>query len=164
MNFSRIFLTLLMICGLSSQAFAQDIKMGFVDLSRLFDEYYKTKEYDEQLEMMHGKFEGERNDKISEIREAQARLGLLTEDQKDSLETDIEEMKAELLEYDRQQKQDLTKQRNERIQEILLEIEKVVSDYAEKQDYGIILNDRVLIYGAETYDLTDQVLTILNDN
>ena len=51
---------------------------------------------------------------------------------------------------------------NEKIREILLEIEKVVSDFAVKENYDIILNDRVLIYGNPVQDLTEDILTILN--
>lgn len=152
-------------CLMVPGAYAQKdkVKIGYVDLSRLFDEYYKTKEYDQVLEGKHGEFEGLRNKKIEKIREAQGKLGLLADDKKAALEQEIEQLKAELLEYDQQNKTDLTKERNEKIREILLEIEKQVSSYAEKKDYSIILNDRVLIYGSQTFDLTDQILDILNE-
>ena len=71
-------------------------------------------------------------------------------------------MKADLLEFDRLKKTDLTKERNEKIREILLEIEKIVSDFAEKNGYSVILNDRVLIYGAPGYDVTEEILKVLN--
>ena len=45
-----------------------------------------------------------------------------------------------------------------------MEIEKNVSDFAKKEKYDVILNDRVLIYGSEQMDVTDHVLKILNDN
>ena len=112
---------------------AVDAKVGFVDLSRLFDEYYKTQDYDKTLEDRSRTFEDDRNNRIEKIREAQGKLGLLKEDKRLELEEEIEQMKADLLEYDRQQKADLTKERNEKIREILLEIEKIVSDYAQKE-------------------------------
>ena len=73
-------------------------------------------------------------------------------------------MKAELLEFDRQKKEDMTKKRNEKIRELLLEIEKVISDYAEKEKYSIILNDRVLIYGEQSLNETENILKIINKN
>lgn len=146
----------------SPAALAADEKIGFVDLSRLFDEYHKTKEYDKVLEEKHKTFEGERQVKVDKIQESIGKLGLLADDKKATLEQEIENMKAEVLEFDRQKKTDLTKERNEKIQEILLEIEKVVSDYAEKEKFSVILNDRVLIYGNQTSDLTEVILKILN--
>ncbi|MCA9406270.1 MAG: OmpH family outer membrane protein, partial [Candidatus Omnitrophica bacterium] len=147
----------------STPAVAQGLeKIGYVDLSRLFDEYYKTKDYDKVLEQKHKTFEEERQVKVDKIQESIGKLGLLADDKKADLESNIEEMKAEVLEYDRQKRTDLTKERNEKIREILLEIEKVVSDYAQKEKYSVILNDRVLIYGNQTFDLTEEILKVLN--
>jgi len=153
---------LLAVCATGVYA-DKNFKIGYVDLSRLFDEFYKTKDYDKVLEERTKTFEENRNEKIEKIRESQGKIGLLKDDEKAKLEENIEEMKASLLEYDRQKKTDLTKDRNEKIREILLEIEKVVSDYADKEKYSIILNDRVLIFGNETYNLTEKVLSILNE-
>ncbi|MCA9400476.1 MAG: OmpH family outer membrane protein [Candidatus Omnitrophica bacterium] len=165
MNMFKKFSMLLLIAGLifsfQSQALSAE-KMAFVDLSRLFDEYYKTKDYDKTLETKHNEFEKDRNEKIEKIRESQGKLGLLTDEKKSEMEEEIEQLKADLIEYDRQNKTDLTKERNEKIREILLEIEKEVSDYAEKNGIDVILNDRVLIFGNPTLDLTEQILSILN--
>ena len=87
---------------------------------------------------------------------------MLKEEEKNKLNDEIEKMKADLLEYDKQKKTDLTKERNEKIREILLEIEKVVSDYAQKNGYTIILNDRVLIYGEKSDDVTEPISKTLN--
>ncbi|MBI5149386.1 MAG: OmpH family outer membrane protein [Candidatus Omnitrophica bacterium] len=138
-------------------------KIGYVDLSRLFDEYYKTKDYDKSLEAEHKEYEQEAKTKVDKIREQQGKLELLKEDQKKGLEADIEKMKNDLMEYDRQKKTTLTKDRNEKIREILLEIEKIVSGYAEQNGYALILNDRVLIYGDPARDLTQDILKTLNN-
>ena len=79
------------------------------------------------------------------------------------MKQEVEKLRTELLEFDQANRTDLTKQRDEKIREILLEIEKVVSDYAKKEKFDMVLNDRVLIYGNETLDITDQVLKILNE-
>jgi len=101
-------------------------------------------------------------EKIEKIRESESKLALLKEDQKKILEEEINVMKGDAQEFVRQEQSDLTKERNEKIREILLEIEKIVSDYAEKENYDVILNDRVLIYGNPAKNLTEKMLTILN--
>ncbi len=161
MKFKHMIVSLCLLGMLASPAMAKD-KLGYVDLSRLFDEYYKTQDYDAALESQHKNFEAERNGKIDAIREAQGKLGLLNEDKKAELEEKIEKMKADLLEFDRQKKADLTKERNEKIREILLEIENEVSSYAEKEGFSMILNDRVLVYGNSGIDLTERILEKLN--
>lgn len=161
-----LILTGLILASLTTGTFAasNEAKIGYVDLSLLFDEYHKTKIFDGVLEAQHKEFEKERDARIEEIKEAQGKLGLLTEDKRAPLEEEIEKKKADLLEYDRQKKTDLTKERNEKIREILLEIEKLVSEYAKKEGYSVILNDRVLIYGNEEIDLTSIMLEKLNAN
>ena len=71
-------------------------------------------------------------------------------------------MKADLIAFDQAKRTDLTKQRDEKIREILLEIEKVVSDYAKQEKYDLILNDRVLIYGDDGLDISTKILELLN--
>jgi len=154
---------LLAVCAPNVWAAPKAGKIGYVDLSSLFDKYHKTIEYDKNLEVKHNEFETQSKEKLEKIREAQGKLAALKEKEKAKLEEEIEKMKEELLEFDRQIKTDLTKVRNEKIREILLEIEKVVSDYAAKEKFSVILNDRVLIYGDETLDVTQEILTILNE-
>lgn len=165
MKLLKFFILGLFLLNLSIvPAFAQagKGKIGFVDLSRLFDEYHKTKAYDKVLEAEHSEFEKQRNEKVEKVREAQGKLGLLKNEEKAKVEEDIEKLKADLLEFTKENQTDLTKKRNEKIREILLEIEKIVSDFAEKEGYSIILNDRVLIYGNSADDLTAKMLEILN--
>jgi len=161
---SMIIIAAIFCLALSAQAQAQSIKVGYLDLSKTFDNFEKTKEYDSVLEGLTKSYENTRNEKIEKMKEAQGRLALLKDEEKAKLEEEIETMKADLLEYDRAQRTDLTKDRDEKIREILLEIEKVVSDFAKKGNYDYILNDRVLIYGNEQLNVTDDILKILNDN
>ncbi len=164
----KLFLLIAMsfIFVVSAQAQATDgKKMGYLDLSRVFDGYVKTKQYDTAMEAQHKDFEKERNAKIEKLREIQQKFDLAKEAEKTKIQDDLNKMQTELIEYDRQKKMDLTKDRDEKIREILLEIEKVVSDWAKAQGYGLIFNDKVLIYGDKAvYDITDPILQILNDN
>jgi outer membrane protein len=164
MKMFKLWMGTLFLLGLMTSGVyaAEKGKIGYVDLSRLFDEYHKTKEYDKALEAKHGELEKVGKQKVEKIKESEGKLALLTEEEKKSLEKEIETMKDEAQEFVRQEQTNLTKERNEKIREILLEIEKIVSDYAGKQGYEIILNDRVLIYGDPSYDLTEDILVILN--
>ncbi len=161
--FSTVGVMVAVMMFITTTVFAQEKgKIGYVDLSRLFDEYYKTKEQDKILEAEHKEYEQESKTRIERIREQQGKLALLAADKKNAVEQEIVTMKNDLLEFDRQQKTSLTKKRNEKIREILLEIEKIVSDYAEQNGYAMIFNDRVLIYGEPTQNLTENVLKNLN--
>ena len=156
-------LTFFLFVTYTGTSAASDGKIGYVDLSRLFDEYHKTKNYDKLLESKHGDLEKVGKEKIEKIKESESKLALLKEDQKKLLIDEIDVMRSDAQEFVRQEQSSLTKERNEKIREILLEIEKVVSDFAEKENYDIILNDRVLIYGNQAKNLTEKILTILNE-
>jgi len=148
---------------LSSVSFAQTAqKIAYVNLSRVFDEYNKTGDFDKVLEEKSVKYQKERNSKLEKIQEADRKLTLLKEAERQKLQDQIEKDKNDLLAFDRQNQTDLRKERDEKIREILLEIEGVVKTYAEKEKYDLILNDRVLIYGNKTLELTDTIIKILN--
>jgi len=160
--FTAIFV---LVFSVSAQAQSLDgKKIGYLDLSRVFDEYAKTKEYDSYLEGKHKGFEKERNAKIEKLREEQGKLALLKDDEKGKVQEEIDRLRSEILEFDRQQSTELTKERDEKIREVLLEIEKVVSDFAKKENYALVLNDRVLIYGNDVYNITTKILEVLNAN
>ena len=55
------------------------MKIAFLDLSRIFDTYEKTKEYDAILEGEHNAYEKDRNEKLEKLKEAQGKLAALTE-------------------------------------------------------------------------------------
>ncbi len=152
-------------CFLAIPVHAQsDMKIGYVDLGRIFDEYNRTKDYDAVLEEKHNKYTQERDSRLQKIKDAQSKLSLLKETEKAKLQEDMEKQRQELMEYDRQQQTELRKQRDEKIREILLEIEKVTKDFAEKEKYTFILNDRVLLYSSPDLNLTEKILKILNDS
>ena len=157
----------LFVLALTAGSYAQSLdgkKVAYVDLSRIFDQYGKTKEYDAILEKKHSEYEDARNKKLEKIKEAQGKLALLKDAEKAKLQESMDKDRADLLEFDRQQQTDLRKQRDDKIREILLEIEKITHDYAEKEGYALILNDRVLIYGGKDMDITEKILKLLNDS
>ncbi len=163
----KFLLAALFLLATVSAGYAQTIdgkKIGTMDLSRVFDEYTKTKEYDASLETKHKEFEKERNAKIDKLKEAQAKLPALKDNEKAKVQADIDAMINDLKTFDGQKQMDFKKERDEKIREILLEIEKVVSDHAQKENYAFILNDRVLIFGNKGFDITDQMIKLLNES
>ncbi len=148
----------------STGAYAKELKMAYVDLSRLFDNYQKTKEYDGVLQKEGDAYQKERDVMIGKIKDSQAKMALLKEDEQQKLQVEIDKQKSEMIEFDKQKRTEIAKKRDEKVREILLEIEKIVSEMAKKEGYDYILNDRVLIYGDQNQNITEQVLKALNDS
>ncbi len=149
---------------LTVPAHAKDLKIAYVELGGVFNNYQKTKEYDATLQKESQDAQKQMDAMITKIRDAQGKLALLKEDEKQKLQADIDKQKNDLLDFRNQKRAELAKKFEDMRKEILLEIEKVVSNIAKKDGYTYILNDTVLLYGDKGLDITDQVLKALNDS
>jgi len=138
-------------------------KIGYIDLSRSFDEYQKTKDFDKELEGKGDMKQDEREKLVQEIRKMREELELMNKNAREKKEADIESKIKSLQEFDQEAKTDLTKERDNMVKDILKEMSDVIKEYGEKNGYSIIVNDRVLLYGDSGMDLTNEIIKILND-
>jgi len=149
------------IVALVGLAHAAD-KFAYVDLSKIFADYNKTKDYDKVLEKKEGVYETERTKKTDELKQMQEKLQLLSEAEKEAKTKELQEKFKSLQEFDRQQQTDLRKEQDEKMREILKDIEETVRKYAEKEGYTLVFNDRVLVYQTKSMDITDKIIGMLN--
>ena len=138
-------------------------KIGYIDLSRAFDEYQKTKDFDKELEGKGDMKQQEREKVVQDIRKMREELELMNKNAREKKETDIESKIKSLQDFDQEAKTDLTKDRDNMVKDILKEMSDVIKEYGEKNGYSIIVNDRVLLYGDSGLDLTNEIIKILND-
>ena len=138
-------------------------KIGYIDLSRSFDEYQKTKDFDKELEGKGDLKQQEREKLVQDVRKMRGELELMNKNAREKKEADIEAKIKSLQEFDQEAKTDLTKDRDNMVKDILKEMSDVIKEYGEKNGYSIIVNDRVLLYGDSTMDLTNEIIKILND-
>lgn len=152
------------LLSISLPAFSESQgKIGYIDLSRSFDEYQKTKDLDKELEGKGDMKQDERERLVQEIRKMREELELMNKNAREKKETDIESKIKSLQEFDQEAKTDLTKERDNMVKDILKEMSDVIKEYGEKNGYSIIVNDRVLLYGDSGMDLTNEIIKILND-
>jgi len=137
-------------------------KLAYIDLSRIFSEYGKTKDYDKVLTDKEESYTAERDKKVSEIKQFQDKLSLLSDKEKEAKKSELETKIKSLQEFDRQKQTDLRKDQDEKMKEILKDIEEAVKQYAAKEGYTMVFNDRVLVYQDKNLDITAPVMAILN--
>src|SRR3989338_7331807 len=65
-------------------------KFGYVDLSRIFSEYQKTKDYDKNLQEKTSAYEGEREKKANEVKQLQDKINLLSDKEKEGKKPELE--------------------------------------------------------------------------
>lgn len=143
-------------------AAAADLKIGYLDVGKTFDEYKKTKELDASLENQTKAKQAERDKLVSEITRLRDELALLSEKGKQDKQAVIDEKVKKLQEFDSVTRNDLRKKRDEMVADILKEIDKSVQEHGNKNGYDLILNDKVLIYKKENLNITEDILKALN--
>lgn len=152
-----------MFMGLACEkAYAKELKMAYVDLAKVFDEYKKTKDAEKTLEEKGKVKEDERKKMVDELRKLKDEQTLLSEKARGEKQATIDAKIKVLQDFDNKARNDLVKERNDMLGGIMKDIEGVVSEYAKASGYDIVLNSRMLLYGAEQYDVTADILGKLN--
>lgn len=137
-------------------------KFAYIDLSRAFSEYNKTKDFDKVLSEKDSAYSQEREKKVNEVKQFQDKMNLLSDKEKETKKVEMETKVKALQEYDRQKQTDLRKDQDEKMKEILKDIEDTVKKYSEKEGYSFVFNDRVLVYENKSFDITDKIVSLLN--
>ena len=160
--------------------------IAVVDLKKVFDGYWKTKQADINLKERAGELDKKRKDMITDHQKAEAEYKKLVESASDSLvsieERDKRKKSAEgklreiqLIEesvgqFDRSARAQLgEKQRNMR-DKIVTEIREVVNKKARAAGYGAVLDSAaesavgtpIVLFNASLPDFTDELLAQLN--
>jgi len=137
-------------------------KLAYIDLSRTFSEYNKTKGYDKTLSDKEKAYTEERDKKVADLKAFQDKLNLLNDKEREAKKDDLAAKVKAFQDYDRQKQTELRKEQDERMKEILKDIEGAVKKYSEKEGYTFVFNDRVLVYQNKSMDITNQIVDILN--
>lgn len=152
------FLSLFVLSGLAQAA----DKFAYVDLSRSFSEYSKTKDYDKKLTEKENSYISERDKKVNEFNALKDKFALLSDKEKDAKKSELEAKAKSLKDFVAQREGDLRKEQEEKMKEILKDIQDAVKAYAEKSGITWVFNDRVLVYQTKSMDITSNIIEILN--
>lgn len=137
-------------------------KIGYVNLSLVFDSYEKTKTFDKDLELQAEQKRKEREVIVNEVKKLRDELELLSEEKKAKKQGEVDEKVKQLQAFDKDARDNLRRQRDGMLREILNEIDTVVKEFGDQEGYQYILNDRVLLYKSETNDLSQKIIQRLN--
>lgn len=152
------FLGLFILTGLAQ---AED-KFAYIDLSRTFSEYSKTKDFDKKLTDKENSYIAERDKKLGEFNTLKDKFALLSDKEKESKKAELESKAKVLKDFVTQREAELRKDQEDKMKEILKDIQDAVKAYSEKSGISFVLNDRVLVYQTKSMDITSNVIEILN--
>lgn len=149
-----------LVCGAVS--YAKEYKIGYVDLPKIFEEFKKTKTSEKALEDKAKAKTAEEKVMVDELKKLESETALLSEKGKAEKQATIEAKRKALQDFRRVTQEGLMKEKNGMLEGILKDIEGVINGYAKENGYDMVLNSRMLLYGAEQYDVTAEILKRLN--
>ena len=151
-----------LVISFSSTAFSKDLKVGYVDIFKIFNEYAKTKEYDKVLEQEKEERKKELDKKKEIIEKMQGKLGLLKEKEQAKEKEKLALQVDAYREAEREIFTDLKKKRDDKMKEIVEDINKVIEEYAKKYKFDLVINENAVLYGKKAMNITASILKLVN--
>jgi outer membrane protein len=163
-----ISLSLALFC-LPSFALAQtSLKLGYVDLQKALNEAEAGKKAKEnfkaEVDRMEHSLEKRKNE-VEKLKEELEKKGLLLrEEERDVLERDYRQKLRDFERLYKDSQQELQIKDRELTGRILEELRQVIQQIGEQGNYTVILegNNTVVLYGAKSIDLTEEVIKAYN--
>ncbi len=165
---------------------AVEQRIVFVNMEKVFSEYYKTKLADAQLKTQADSFKSERKklvadfqvkqDKFNKLRD-EAQNTALSEDARnkkrneaEELLTDIRDTESKIRRYDESKQKELDEQSRRMRKDIVGEIREQLTVYARSQGYSAVFDSSgdsmnlvpLTLYNDTTTDITDAIVGLLN--
>ena len=184
-------LAALVACGFLTVPAQAQSRIAVVDLKKVFDGYWRTKQADTQLKERAADFEKARNGLIEDYKKSNeefrtfvesAQDPALSQDERDKRKKDLEKKQADLREqensirtFDQNSRQALGEQQGRMRESVLRDIRGVVDEKARVGGYNLVFDvaattvnqTPVVMYNTLTgtdADLSDAVLKQLNAN
>jgi outer membrane protein len=164
MTISRhIFLTAaIALAGFSASA--QELKIGIVNLDRIFREANSAKTAQTKLEQEFGKREKDLNDVATQLKtlsdKYEREAPTLSETQRATRQKQLVDQDRDFQRKRREFQEDLNARKNEELQQVIERANRVVKTLAEAEKYDLIVQEAV--YVNPKHDITDKVLKSLN--
>jgi len=183
--FGRIVPALLLTLMMSSSGWAQG-RIATVDLRKVFDNYWKTKQADAALKDRAADLEKDHKSMLDEWKKAKDEYqGMLTEANNQTLSLEererrkksaedklkqIKESEDTIAQYERQARTTIDEQRKRMRDSIVDEIRSAVNGKAKAGGYALVLdtvaesanNTPIVLFSNNENDMTDAILSLLN--
>lgn len=167
---------------------AAEQKIAFINMERVFDEYYKTKTANIQFKARGEEIDGKRKEFVAKTKALKADFDRLNaecrdkslndatrEKKKDEAEdklSELRESEGKLMEFDKVYKKEIADQMRQMQTQIVGEIRGVIQTYAAENKIDIVFdssgktlnNVEGVMYFDKRTDITDPILAIMNKN
>jgi Skp family chaperone for outer membrane proteins len=184
-----VLITCLALCFCcETTAIAQTQKIATINLRKVFDGYFKTKQADIQIKELAAGYDAESKKYQDEYKKltddysvAYAKIDdpTITEEVKaqrraaaEDLRVEIKKMETMITQFERSARTALSEQQRRYRKNIMDEITELVAKRAKSEQYSMVFDvgadsadrSRILLYTDGQYDLTEDILKQLNAN
>jgi len=155
--------------GLEGEASAAKLRIGFVDMNRLFTSHPKTKSAETELNRSRATAKADLDERLANLKRLMARVEQTSGSQKERLLGEARNMDSAISEFRESQERVLQEKFVEMRREIILEITAVVESVAEEHRLNVLLDLSgmsmgqvpVVIYANKVFDITDACISRL---
>jgi len=159
---SKRLFSILVLAGLLTLPFASNAgKIGFVNVTKLFNEYAKVKGIDKIIESKFNAPKKEIETLIADIKSLEKEIKtnelLMTESKLVASRTKLKNMVIEYREKGSKLENELKLVRNEEMAAFRKIVFGVTQKFAAEKQYDLIVNEGVM-FAAESIDITDAIL------
>jgi outer membrane protein len=172
----------------ATTASAQNLKIGTVDMKKVFESYYKTKDAEAKINEARNSAKKELEDRMDVAKKVLEEVKKLDEDiakpelskeAKDSKgkirsekASELQGMDREIREFQQNREKQLQEQSVRMRSGIVEEINKVVDAKVKSEQFDLVLDKSgpslngvpVVLFSRDTYEFTPEVITALNKN
>jgi outer membrane protein len=149
----------------ATQAFAVELKVGFVNTERIFREAGPALKAQKKLEKEFAARDGELQKMAKQVRDMQAQVEkesvTTSEADKRNKERDLANLNRDFQRQTREFREDLNMRKNEELATVQERANKIIKDIAESEKFDLIVQDAV--FASTKIDITDKVLKALTD-
>ena len=157
----KVVLSVALVCSFAVPAFAQETKIGVVNLQAIIERAPQTKAVMDSLREEFAPRERAIVAKQKEIEELQAKvqkdLAVMGETERRNAEKNLRELGRDFERLRTEFQEDSNVRQNEEIGQLQRAVLKEVQDYAQAQAYDLIVGDGVL-YVSSSVNITEDVL------
>jgi len=178
-----------LFAALAGTASAQSmVKIGTVDMKKVFESYYKTKDAEQRINEARNQSKKELEERMESYQKGVGEVKKLNEEiespalSREAKETkskardekvgELKNMEREIAEFRQTREKQLQEQSGRMRQGIVDDINKIVQEKVKAESFDLVFDKSgmslngvsVVMYAKDPYDFTDAVVTALNKN
>lgn len=147
---------------------AGDIKIGYVDFSKLQTESKAGISAMKTIESMFKDKQSQLDQRQTELEKAmqefEKQAPILSEDVRKQKEDKLQRDYKDLQRFKQDAEEELNKKKNELASSMFKDVSEMITRYGKEEGYTLILERSVVLYAPEAVDITDKIIKVYDES